>query len=169
MSFLGTHASRPARIAVFYLFLFSGVVSRSQNAPDQQLPSSPQPPPPPQLSTAPQTPRTAPSTSNAPTAAPAQAPAQSAPIIPAAAERHYHAARMMEKDKNYDGAIEEYHAAIKQYPDYVDARYHLANLYMDRQSYSEAITELREVVMLRSSDANARNDLGFALKKTGDL
>jgi Flp pilus assembly protein TadD len=75
---------------------------------------------------------------------------------------------MMEKDKNYDGAVEEYNAAIKEFPDYVDALYRLANLYMDRHAYTEAITELRQVVMLRPNDANARNDLGFALKKSGD-
>ncbi len=74
----------------------------------------------------------------------------------------------MEKDKNFDPAIDEYRAAIKEYPDYVDALYHLANLLMDRQGYSEAIVQLRQVVMLKPNDANARNDLGYALKKSGD-
>ena len=62
----------------------------------------------------------------------------------------------------------EYRAAIKEYPDYLDALSHLSNLQMNGGDYTGAIANLRQVVMLKPNDANARNDLGYALKKSGD-
>src|SRR5215469_8703561 len=147
------------------------VVSFSQSN-DQQLPSNPEPQAPSNPPAPPQVPRTAPSTATQPQQTPAPPPktqdAQNAPIVPAAAERHYHAGRLFEKDQNYDNAIDEYRAAVEEYSDYVDARYRLANLLMNRQDYTDAVTQLRTVIMFKPSDANAHNDLGYALKKNGD-
>ena len=85
------------------------VLSFSQSN-DQPLPSNPEPHAPSNPPAQPQVPRTAPSTANPPQQTPAQPPkaqdAQNAPIIPAAAERHYHAGRLFEKDENYDNAID---------------------------------------------------------------
>jgi Flp pilus assembly protein TadD len=152
-------------IAVICIVVVAGSRSFGQNDAEGQLPSHPQP----QASPAsPQTPRTAPSTETGPSTPAKPAASVDASAIPAAAERHYHAGRVAEKDKDPETAIAEYRAAVQEYSDYVDARYRLANLLMDQQAYSDAIAELRQVVMLRPDDANARNDLGFALKKNGD-
>ena len=75
---------------------------------------------------------------------------------------------MAEKEQDYPNAITEYRAAIKEYPDYLEALSHLSNLLMNGGDYTGAIANLRQVVMLKPNDANARNDLGFALKKSGD-
>ncbi len=90
-------------------------------------------------------------------------------IIPAGAERHFHTAIQFERDGNTENAIEEYKAAIKEYPDYFEAHYNLGRLYLDRQGYGEATTELRTAVNLKPEDANAHNNLGLALKHNGDL
>src|ERR1035438_1904708 len=142
-------------IGVFCLVLVAGCIVLAQSAAEGQFPSNPQPQASPKAPASPPTPRTAPS--SAPSTAvkdAAAADGKAEIIIPAAAERHYHAGRMAEKEKDSETAIAEYRAAIKEYPDYVDARYRLANLLMDHQGYNEAIAELRQVVMLRPNDAN---------------
>jgi tetratricopeptide (TPR) repeat protein len=165
------------RASLIFLVFSIALGTNSALAQDQSLPSHPQPPPAasPKLPTAQQAPRTAPSAPSSPAAAtvsdqaqPAK-DAQGAPIVPAAAERHYHAGRQLEKDNNYDDAIKEYQAAVQEFPDYVDALYRLANLYTDRKAYTQAIAALRQVAMLKPNDANVRNDLGYALKKNGEF
>src|SRR5271169_2288944 len=171
MSTFSRFISRSAIVTILFA-AFSASISLAQSSNDQQLPAHPEPQAPSNPPAAQQVPRTAPSTSATPPPATTQTPpanqAQAAPIIPAAAERHYHAGRLFEKDQNYDNAMTEYRAAIKEYSDYVDARYRLANLLINRQDYTNAISELRDVVMLKPNDANAHNDLGYALKKNGD-
>jgi tetratricopeptide (TPR) repeat protein len=105
-----------------------------------------------------------------PQASPPQIPsAKQEHVIPASAERHFHEAVRFERDGNAANAIEEYKAAIRDYPDYYAAHYNLGRLYLDKQGYSEAIAELRTAVSLRPDDANAHNNLGLALKHNRDL
>ncbi len=100
---------------------------------------------------------------------PASTDKQPAKVIPAAAERHFHEAMVFEHDGNAANAIEEYKAAIKEYPDYFEAHYNLGRLYLDRQGYAEAIAELQTAVKVRPDDANAHNNLGLALKHNRDI
>ena len=135
-----TFAGLRAMVALCCLLALAGGDSLAQSPAGGQLPSNPQPQASSDSPAAPQTQR------NAPSASPASAPveAQAALVIPASAERHYHAGRAAEKDKDYDSAISEFRAAIKDYPDYVDARYRLADLLMDRQGYTDAVAQLRQ-------------------------
>jgi len=144
-----------------------GLSSQQQKA--AQPPATPQPQPPPTLSN--QQPKTAPTP-----ATPKQAPAtnQTAAqkpekIIPAGAERHFHEAVLFERDGNAESAIEEYKAAIQEYPDYFEAHYNLGRLYLNQQGYTEAIAEFQTAVNLKPADANAHNNLGLALKHNRDL
>src|ERR1039458_5018991 len=124
--------------AMLCFVMFAGGVALAQSAAEGQLPSHPEPQASPQSPSSPQVPRTAPSTapSSTPVKEPTAAGAQAAIVIPAAAERHYHAGRAAEKDKDTETAIAEYRAAIKGYADYVDARYRLAHLLMDQDRKS---------------------------------
>src|SRR3974390_860734 len=77
---------------------FSAGLALAQDPTEQQLPANPQPQKPPAVQPPP---RTAPSSSAPQPSPPAEKPpagadaqAQTAPVLPAAAERHYHAARM---------------------------------------------------------------------------
>lgn len=129
---------------------------------------APQPQPAPGLSNQ----QTRPSTpsSSQPATAPAPPSGQKqTKVIPAAAERHFHEAVVFEHDGNSENAIEEYKAAIKEYPDYFDAHYNLGRLYLDRQGYAEAIAELQTAITLKPDDANAHNNLGLAMKHNRDL
>ncbi len=147
------------------------VAARSQDAPQ------PQPVPglstqPPRATTTPSKPQQAapagPEQTRDTTPSSTDKPAQTK-LIPAAAERHFHEAIVFERDGNAENAIEEYKAAIKEYPDYFDAHYNLGRLYLDKQGYSEAIAELKTAVSLKPDDANAHNNLGLALKHNRDL
>jgi len=131
---------------------------------------APQPQPAPPLTGPQQKAPPLPSPEPAPIASPAQSTTQNqGKIIPAAAERHFREAVLFERDGNPENAIEEYKAAIKEFPDYFEAHYNLGRLYLDRQGYSEAIAELKTAVDLRPGDANAHNNLGLALKHNRDL
>src|SRR3974390_1631318 len=107
---------------------FSAGLALAQDSADPQLPANPQPQKP---SVTQPPPRTAPSSSAPQPSPPAEKPpagadaqTQTAAVLPAAAERHYHAARMAEKEKDNPNAITEYRAAIKEYPDSIDAPPH---------------------------------------------
>src|SRR5581483_4167550 len=83
-------------------------------------------------------------------------------------ERHYHQGLLDEKDKLPEEAIAEYRDAIKEFPGYVDARYRLGNLLLDKGGYGEAITQFKEALRLKPEDADVHNNLGYAYKKMGD-
>ena len=45
---------------------------------------------------------------------------------------------MAEKEQDYPNAITEYRAALKEYPDYLEALSHLSNLLMNGGDYTGA-------------------------------
>lgn len=157
------------------LALCACVVGFAQDAPQ------PQPVPglstqPPRATTTPSKPQQQPSAPVAPAPEPAPASPPSTPdkptqtkVIPAGAERHFHEAMVFERDGDAENAIEEYKAAIKEYPDYFEAHYNLGHLYLDRHGYSEAIAELKTTINLRPDNAAAHFALGLALKDNHDL
>ena len=123
---------------------------------------APKPQPAPGLNLPPQ--RTAPSTPNG-----SSTENKQSKIIPAAAERHLRAGVQFERDGNPQSAMAEYREALKEYPDYFEARYNLGRIYLDRGGYAEAITELKAAIALEPDNANAHNNLGLALKHNRDL
>ena len=133
-----------------------------------QAQDAPQPQPAPGLTQ--QKPATAPTKAQPPASSAGAAGSLPAPqtetqVVPAAAERHFHQGVQFERDGNTENAIEEYKAAIKEYPDYFKAHANLGRIYLDRKGYSEAIAQLKTAVSLQPDNADVHNNLGLALKR----
>ena len=71
--------------------------------------------------------------------------------------------------RQHENAIEEYKAAIKEYPDYFKAHANLGLNLFGPQGIYRSDHRVKTAVRLQPDDADVHNNLGLALKHNGDL
>jgi tetratricopeptide (TPR) repeat protein len=71
------------------------------------------------------------------------------------------------EEKDFDGAILQYQAALDFFPEFAQAHYNLGNALAEKGRLDEAIEHLGLAVKYEPEDPKARNNLGSALNKAG--
>lgn len=80
---------------------------------------------------------------------------------------HYGLGVVLAKDPNrLDEAIAEYQAAVRDFPNYLEARGNLGNALLQARRLPEAIAEDQAALRLKPDSAQLHNNLGVALART---
>ena len=80
-----------------------------------------------------------------------------------AATQHYQSGLALEKQGQYDAAIQAYNQAISIYPNYPNAHYNMANLLMLQGRLSAAVASYQQAVFYKPDFAYVHCNLGSAL------
>ncbi|MCA9256595.1 MAG: tetratricopeptide repeat protein, partial [Phycisphaerales bacterium] len=76
---------------------------------------------------------------------------------------HIASGRMLEAQRNFGGAEDQYRQAIEAQPDLTIAHHRLAELYLKLGRFDDARRTLRSAIEAGADEASLRNNLGFTL------